>query len=25
MHLWHPERDGRIDIRITPDGRWFHE
>ncbi|MEM7217543.1 MAG: DUF1285 domain-containing protein [Pseudomonadota bacterium] len=25
VHLWHPERDGRIDIRITPDGRWFHE
>jgi uncharacterized protein len=22
---WHPEREGRIDIRITADGRWFHE
>ncbi len=22
---WHPERSGTIDIRITADGRWFHE
>jgi uncharacterized protein len=22
---WHPEREGRIDIRIAADGRWFHE
>lgn len=22
---WHPERSGVIDIRITADGRWFHE
>lgn len=22
---WHPERSGRIDIRIARDGTWFHE
>lgn len=22
---WHPEREGRIDIRIARDGTWFHE
>lgn len=22
---WHPAREGRIDIRIAADGRWFHE
>lgn len=22
---WHPERRGRIDIRIARDGTWFHE
>ena len=25
VHLWHPERSGRIDIRIRADGSWFHE
>lgn len=25
VHLWHPERSGKIDIRIATDGRWFHE
>ena len=25
VHTWHPERVGDIDIRIAPDGRWFHE
>ena len=25
VHLWHPERQGRIDIRIAADGTWFHE
>ena len=22
---WHPEREGRIDIRIAADGTWYHE
>jgi len=22
---WHPEREGRIDIRIDRDGTWYHE
>lgn len=22
---WHPEREGRIDIRIARDGTWYHE
>lgn len=22
---WHPTHEGRIDIRIAADGRWFHE
>ncbi|MGE0622597.1 MAG: DUF1285 domain-containing protein [Pseudomonadales bacterium] len=22
---WHPERQGRIDIRIAADGTWYHE
>ncbi len=22
---WHPEREGRIDIRIAADGVWYHE
>ncbi|MEM8696965.1 MAG: DUF1285 domain-containing protein [Pseudomonadota bacterium] len=22
---WHPEREGRIDIRIAHDGTWYHE
>jgi len=25
VHLWHPEHCGDIDIKITRDGRWFHE
>jgi len=25
VHLWHPERSGRIDIKICTDGRWIHE
>jgi len=25
VHLWQPERKGRIDIRIATDGTWFHE
>ena len=25
VHLWHPERSGRIDIKILTDGRWIHE
>ena len=25
VDLWHPERSGRIDIRIRADGRWIHE
>ena len=25
MHLWHPDRQGEIDIRIAADGRWYHE
>ncbi len=25
VHAWHPERSGRIDIRIASDGRWYHE
>ena len=25
VHAWRPERVGDIDIRIAPDGRWFHE
>lgn len=25
VHAWHPERNGRIDIRIASDGRWYHE
>jgi len=25
VHLWQPERSGSIDIRISLDGRWFHE
>ena len=25
VHLWQPERVGRIDIRIAADGTWFHE
>lgn len=25
VHLWHPERQGSIDIRIAADGSWYHE
>ena len=25
VHTWRPARIGDIDIRIAPDGRWFHE
>lgn len=25
VESWHPEREGRIDIRIARDGTWFHE
>ena len=25
VERWHPEREGRIDIRIDRDGTWFHE
>ena len=25
VHQWHPERSGRIDIRIKADGTWWHE
>lgn len=25
VEQWHPAREGRIDIRIAADGRWFHE
>lgn len=25
VHLWQPERSGRIDIKICTDGRWIHE
>jgi len=25
VHDWHPERQGRIDIRIAADGTWYHE
>jgi len=25
VHAWHPERQGRIDIRIAADGTWYHE
>ena len=25
VNAWHPERTGRIDIRIASDGTWFHE
>lgn len=25
VERWHPAREGRIDIRISADGRWFHE
>jgi uncharacterized protein len=25
VHLWNPGHCGEIDIRIAPDGRWFHE
>ena len=25
VEQWHPARSGRIDIRITADGRWLHE
>lgn len=25
VHAWQPERNGRIDIRIASDGRWYHE
>ena len=24
LHLWHPPLSGDIDIRITPDGNWYH-
>ncbi|MEM9624181.1 MAG: DUF1285 domain-containing protein [Pseudomonadota bacterium] len=25
VHLWEPEHEGQIDIRIDADGTWFHE
>ena len=25
VHQWHPQREGRIDIRIARDGTWYHE
>lgn len=25
LHLWHPEREGSIDIEIKRDGSWYHE
>lgn len=25
VHLWHPENEGTIDIRINSQGFWFHE
>lgn len=25
VESWHPEREGRIDIRIARDGSWYHE
>jgi uncharacterized protein len=25
VHLWRPEREGSIDIRIDDQGRWFHD
>jgi hypothetical protein len=25
VHLWHPEREGQIDIQIDQDGAWYHE
>lgn len=25
VHNWHPAHEGTIDIRITRDGRWFHD
>ncbi len=25
VHLWHPEYEGSIDIRIDHTGQWFHE
>ena len=25
LHLWHPEYCGNIDMRIGPDGTWYHE
>lgn len=25
VDTWHPQREGRIDIRIARDGNWYHE
>ena len=25
LHLWHPDLSGDIDIRISAEGRWYHE
>jgi hypothetical protein len=25
LHLWWPEEEGEIDIRIAADGKWYHE
>lgn len=25
VETWHPEREGRVDIRIARDGSWYHE
>jgi len=25
LHLWHPALSGEIDIRISPNGTWYHE
>jgi hypothetical protein len=25
VHLWHPDYEGTIDIRIDHEGQWFHE
>ena len=25
VHLWHPEHEGSIDIRIDTQGQWFHD
>jgi uncharacterized protein len=25
VEAWHPAREGKIDIRIARDGRWYHE